>query len=100
MKPLVLLEEAERDILTATRWYDGLAPGLGDAFLWRLEEAIQRLRSYPEIYQVVFDDVRRVALRRFCHGMFYRLLPNEIEVVGVQHERGDTIAMKHRGGTS
>ena len=65
MKPVRVLEAAEADIRDARRGYNEVSPALGDGFLLHVEDALEEIAAYPELYQLVFDDVRRLPLHRF-----------------------------------
>lgn len=81
--------EAEADLAEAKRWYEQRREGLGADFLLCVEEALQRMGRHPELYPVVYKDVRRAVIRRFPYGIFYRLMGEEIVVIGVLHGRRD-----------
>jgi plasmid stabilization system protein ParE len=85
MTRLTLLAVADRDIEQAVSWYDSQRPGLGDAFLAALDEVFEHLRRHPEIYQAVDGPVRRAVLHTFPYAVFYRILPDRLEVVAILH---------------
>jgi plasmid stabilization system protein ParE len=84
---VVLLPKARAEALEAYHWYEEQRAGLGDAFRDELDEAIERIGRTPLASQTVHKDLRRVLLDRFPYGVFYRVLPGRIAVVGVIHGR-------------
>lgn len=86
---LVFHPAVHGEVNDAYRWYEQQRPGLGDDFLAAVEEVFNRLRQTPEAHQKVYQDVRRALPRRFPYGVFYRILPDRVEVIAVQHSRRD-----------
>ena len=62
---------------------------VGAAFLLCVEEVIERIGRTPEMYAVVYQDIRRALTRRFPYALYYRVEGNEVVVVGVLHTRRD-----------
>jgi toxin ParE1/3/4 len=87
--PLIITPEAEEDLADAKTWYDRQRQGLADDFLLCVEEALDRIRRAPEGASEVYPGVRRVVVRRFPYGVFYRVDPDQIAVIAVYHSRRD-----------
>jgi toxin ParE1/3/4 len=87
--PIVLRPEAETDLLEARDWYEQQRAGLGGAFGEVVEEILARIHAMPELYGAVLRDVRRGKLRRFPYVVYYRVLTDRIEVIGVLHSGRD-----------
>lgn len=87
--PLILTPAAEADIANAKAWYNLQREGLGDEFVLCVEEALARIRRIPEGATEVYPGVRRVVMRRFPYGVFYRIDPDQIGVIAVYHSRRD-----------
>jgi len=64
--PVVLRREASRDAAEARDHFDAQQVGLGQTFLARLNEALARISSLPEMYGIVWRDVRAARLRRWA----------------------------------
>jgi toxin ParE1/3/4 len=60
--PVVLRPEASRDADEARGYFDGQRTGLGQVFLDRLNEAVARIGAMPEMYGVVWQNVRAARL--------------------------------------
>ena len=90
MKPAVLIRpEAEADLDEAYRWYEQQREGLGADFLLCFEEALEQIRLTPEIYPIVYKQVRRGFIQRFPYGLYYLLESNTIVVMAVFHVSRD-----------
>jgi plasmid stabilization system protein ParE len=87
--PLILRPEAEEDLRVARDWYAGRRLGLGEEFLEAATEALERVRENPARYAVESVGVRRCKLRRFPYVVYYRLLSDRVEVLGILHGHGD-----------
>jgi plasmid stabilization system protein ParE len=54
-----------------------------------VEEAIGHILRIPFVPRVVFQDLRRLLVRRFPYGIFYRVNADRITVVAVYHTSRD-----------
>ena len=79
----------ERDILLAAGWYLEDAPAMVASFEAELDGTFQRIADRPEMYQMVEASVHRATVPRFPFSVFYRILPDRIEVVGILHQSRD-----------
>jgi len=91
---VLLLDEAERELLDAIRWYDDQQTGLGHDFEQEVFKMVDRIRQNPLLGSLVevlpdCDDVRRMAAHRFPYHVIYDCsgLPDEVRVFAVAHER-------------
>jgi plasmid stabilization system protein ParE len=83
--PVVLRPEASRDAQEAQDYLDGQQAGLGQAFLDRLNESLAGIGGMPELYGVVWQNVRAARLRRFTYVVYYRVHADRVEVLAVMH---------------
>lgn len=72
---------AEADLREALAYYVGIEAELGDGFIDEVDQAVARAREHPLAYRVVHGELRRVGLKRFPHGLYYRLVRDEVLVV-------------------
>jgi plasmid stabilization system protein ParE len=84
---VVFRPQALEEIESSRDWYDRQQSGLGEAFLAAVEAAIDGIVEHPLIYQRVRGETRRAVLQRFPYGVFYRVLEDEIVVLGVVADR-------------
>ena len=87
--PVRLTPAAEQDIVLALRWYLTEAPHVLASFEEDIDKSFGRIGDEPEMYQVMETAVRRAPLQRFPFSVFYRILPEWIEVIGVLHQSRD-----------
>lgn len=86
---VVVRPAAAADIEEAFRWYRDKGPSLGDEFVDALRAAMLQVLEHPRAFAVVHRDTRRVRLRRFPYGLFYRVYSDTIVVVACLHGRRD-----------
>lgn len=58
---IVLSDEAQSDALEAFRFYEERREGLGERFRDHLDIAIVRIQETPELYPLVYRDLRRLS---------------------------------------
>ena len=87
MKPPILRPAAAADVEGAYRWYEDQRAGLGEEFLAAVQAGLEMVAAHPLAAPVVHRDTRRLLLRRFPYGVFYRLVKDEIVVVGCLHAK-------------
>ena len=94
--PLLITPEAEQDLADAKAWYDRQRQGLADDFILCVEAALDRIRRLPEGATEVYPGVRRVVIRRFPYGVFYRVDPDQIAVIAIYDCRRDPRGWQER----
>lgn len=87
--PVVLRPEATRDLQDAREWYEDQQPGLGTVFASRAADAVDLLAQFPELYGVVWQDVRAAPIHRHPYIIYYRVLADRVEVFAVLHAHRD-----------
>ena len=86
--PLAFHAQVRDEVDEAYAWYQQRA-GLGEDFLSAVQEVLDRIQQNPQMYGVVYRDVRRGLLRRFPYGVFYRVETNRVLILAVYHSRRD-----------
>ncbi len=94
--PLVFRPEAEQDLISARDWYDRQRAGLGDEFTAQFADLLLRLAEMPNLFPLIWLDVRVCQLHRFPYVVYYRVLSDCIEVIGVLHGSRDSDAWRSR----
>jgi toxin ParE1/3/4 len=94
--PFLITPDAERDLAEAKRWYERQHRGLGEEFLLCVEEALDRIRLLPEAYREVAPGVRRVIVKRFPYGLYYRVDPDQIAIIALYHCKRDPTGWQER----
>lgn len=83
--PLILRPVAEADIQATHDDLELVRTGLGSAFAACVRQVFERIEATPEMYGFVWKDVRAARLRKFRHVVYYIVLADRIEVLGVLH---------------
>lgn len=91
---LRFLPAVEEDFLIAYRWYERKTPGLGEEFLRAFLAASKEVPRNPLLYAKIWDDFRRLLLRRFPYAMYFRIHGDEIIDLGVFHSARDPQALR------
>ncbi len=94
--PIVLRPEASRDVEEARDYYEAQRKGLGQAFLNRLKETLDRISALPKMVGVLWRNLRAARLRRFAHVVYYRIHSDRVEVLAVVHGGRDKSAWRTR----
>lgn len=82
-----LLQPADQEMFDAAAYYELQVPGLGRAFLDKVDSAVSDIAENPERWPVLRLDVRRRLIHRFPYGLLYRLDSDEVVVLAVAHLR-------------
>lgn len=93
---VVVEPSAQLDLKAAFEWYEDQKKGLGNEFLNSSEIEFKILEENPEIYQVIFEGIRRAPIKRFPFGLFYVIRNLNIHVIAVYHARRDPDGWKKR----
>ncbi len=85
MRRLRVRKAARAEITAAFEWYLEHSPRAAARFLEAVDDAMRRIEEAPEQQPVIRGRLRRVLLRRFPYGIYYKVYPATISVVGVIH---------------
>jgi plasmid stabilization system protein ParE len=87
MKPTAFAPSARAEFEAAAEWYESHADGLGEKFVSCVDEIIGRIETSPARFPVWDGDrrFRRAVAQRFPYVIFFRELPDSIEVAAVAH---------------
>ncbi|MGH6870337.1 MAG: type II toxin-antitoxin system RelE/ParE family toxin [Rhizomicrobium sp.] len=86
---LRLLQSARTEINEAAEWYETQTEGMGPEFLRDFDIVAERLKRYPEAYQIARGTVRRAPMGRFPYNIYYRLYGDEIVMLACVHQKRD-----------
>lgn len=82
---LILLPEAEEDLIRACDWYESRKTGLSDDLLLDLDAFIEDVSHSPEMYPQVFTTFRRGNLTHFPFSVFYEYNENTVYINSIFH---------------
>lgn len=86
-RSLIVRPEAESDLSEAYAWYEDRLTGLGSDFLLCVDAVMHSILRNPEMYALVYKDVRRALVRRFPYGVFYVVGESQLTVLAVFHAK-------------
>jgi|SRR5437899_6975809 len=88
--------EAVEEIDATFQWYEEKRAGLGEEFFSAFLRQLDRIQESPEGWAVLYRQVRACPMRRFPYVIYYRLLPDRINIIAVQHGHRHPRAWRHR----
>jgi len=88
-QPLIITPEAEQDLAEAKDGYERKREGLGERFVLCVEAALSQIRRNPTGATEVYPGVRRVVVKQFPYGVFYRVDADQLAVIAVYHGKRD-----------
>jgi toxin ParE1/3/4 len=94
--PVILRPEAMQDLQDARDWHELLRAGLGTTFATRAAATLDGIGQFPELYGLVWQDVRAAPIRRHPYVIYYRVLTDRVEVFAVLHARRDPAEWQSR----
>ena len=94
--PIVFRTEAQAEFDDAFDWYEQQQSELGVDFLMCVTEVLERIKSLPEAYEVVFQGVRRTVVSKFPYLILYKVESNLVVILAIFHSKRDPRAWKDR----
>jgi len=94
--PVIVRPEAQADIQATHDDLEQSRVGLGRQFTTRVREVLERIEAMPELYGVIWQDVRAVRLKQFRYVVYYVVLPDRVEVLAVMHGSRDASSWQSR----
>ena len=88
--------EAEEDIREAYSYYQQCRAGLGNDFIESVETSFDKIKASPKIYRETHNSLRRLFIKRFPFGIFYKIIGNKILVFAVIHTSRDPSTWQQR----
>jgi len=76
---------ARQELDDAYEWYEREVRGLGVEFLDEIDQAVHRIKAFPESCEVLTGDMRRARLVRFPYGLIYGVDGEWIVIIAVAH---------------
>ncbi len=89
--------DADAELAEARQWYAHQREDLDLEFMDSVDEALTRVVRNPQMYPVVYRNLRRAVIRRFPFAIFFDVSEDEIQVIAVFHSRRDPEGWQSRG---
>ncbi len=80
-----LLPEAQSDIRSTIAYYRTFSPALANTFMSSVSSTLLRLETFPQSGHLVGPATRRIVIKNFPYGIFYRVENETIFVLSVAH---------------
>ncbi|WP_088257820.1 type II toxin-antitoxin system RelE/ParE family toxin [Fimbriiglobus ruber] len=94
--PVILRSAADADIQAAYDEFEQAQAGLGNRFVARVREMLERIEAMPDMYGKVWQDVRAARLRKFRQVVYYVVFADRVEVLAVLHGSQDASVWQSR----
>ena len=94
--PVIVRSAALADIQATHNDLEHVRAGLGQRFVARVREVLERIEATPLIYGPVWQDVRAARLRKFRHVIYYVAFADRVEVLAVLHGSRDASVWQSR----
>lgn len=88
---IIVKPEAALEVQTAFDWYENQSKGLGFEFMRSADGALQSVRRNPFAYQTIYQQARRVLLRKFPYAFFYIIEEKRIVLLACFHQKRNEI---------
>ena len=85
MREESFLPEADAEVMEAVNWYRNQSAGLEFSFTLCIDEALAKIRRFPEMYPKVYRHLRRLIVKRFPYAIYFHETENEIVIYAVMH---------------
>ena len=95
-----LLPSALADIEKASAYYEGRAEGLGQKFVDRVLETVDRIGLNPLGYVPVIRDVRRANIRRFPYALFFKIEGDAVVIACLDSRRNPDLVRERISGVT
>ena len=86
---ILILSFAEEEFAEAVDYYNEQCSGLGYEFAAEVKRAFDRIKVFPEAWQLFSGRTRRCLLNRFPYGVLYRVDRDAIHVAAIMHLNRD-----------
>lgn len=87
MKQVTFHEDARAELAEASHYYEDCVPGLGQALIDDVEEAVSAILAHPKTCKLISKNLRRKVLRRFPYGVIYTVESDRVRVMAIAHHK-------------
>ena len=85
IRRIIFKPEAKHDLAEAYKWYEQRDTGLGAEFMRAVDSCVHQVQRQPEMYPVVYQNLRQALTRRFPYSVFYLTEADTVYVISVFH---------------
>jgi hypothetical protein len=73
------------EVSESANYYEEEVEGLGKAFVGKVQDAVEEIKSNPLMYRIIQGDSRRHLLTRFPFAVIYTIDNQRIYILAVMH---------------
>ena len=93
---LSFLDAAQSEFEKATDYYEQQRAGLGFEFAEEVEQALKRIKHYPEAWSPLSPRVRRCLVNQCPYSVIYEVRSEIIIIVAIQHHHQEPESWRTR----
>lgn len=87
---------ASKELVEASVWYESKRLGLAIDFLAEIDRCLLLAAKNPHQFVSVYEDVRRIVVKRFPYSVYFRAERHRIVVLAVFHSNRNPTAWLSR----
>ena len=95
-KNIIFRAISDAEFIESAAWYEDQRQGLGAEFIERVENVLDNIAENPQLYPVVFRDIREAFVSKFPYCVYYRVKADRIVVTAVFHTSRDSAVWQSR----
>jgi len=94
---IVIIAPAQTEIAQAVKYYEEQRPSAGIRFWIEFKNLAKRLETFPELYSRFGKrGVRKAPMHVYPHAVYYRVVRDELRILGVVHGAMNPETIKSR----
>ena len=94
--PVILRPDAQADVQDVHDSLEIVRNGLGKQFVARVREVLERIELFPNMFAIVWQDVRAARIKQFRYVIYYVVFADRVEILAVMHGSRDSSAWRSR----
>jgi plasmid stabilization system protein ParE len=92
MRKVFFRSEAKSELFHAVNYYDCQRKKLGNEFLEKVNQHIEKIIENPLLYPIVINNARRCIIKDFPYSVFYRTTESgNICILHIVHQRRNSL---------
>ncbi len=82
---LVFHKDAKFEFKESTTYYRGISASLGLDFITEVQHTLNRIKTYPDAWTILGDNIRRALVNRFPYGILYKANSKQVYIIAVMN---------------
>ncbi len=86
---IVITKAALTDLKVAIEWYNKKGATIGLRLINNFEHSVEKLKSNPQIYTLIANNIRGIGVAKFPYKIFYYFDEKNVEItiIGLVHTK-------------